>query len=283
MSDYEDRNDRSPKSSREKSPEMSDSEEEDEIAIKIKKLLKKDKSKSRSVESYKSEKTPEKVNSSPSKHAPTLSELKNKGQYSERKTLRNISVTSGNEQEEEDLKRELLFKFELLKKSYKNANIPEFTIHSDYSTMVKSYNNCLRQVTLDNTVENYKQYLLGGFMLVEFVGTSFLKLDMTGFTQQQMISMNSYERLLIELGEKSYVPEAKNWPVELRLLFMILMNAGIFVVTKMIMKKTGSNLMNIFGNANSTPQPTTGTTMPQRKRKMNGPDINVDELPDVNK
>ena len=298
----------------------SDSEgsEDDDISKKIKKLLKKDRSRDRSAggtpqsrsrdyspregakpsdgaarDSSRTDKNPVKDDKSRDRveihQPPTLAELKNKGQYVERKTFRNITAPTINEQEEEDLKREMLFKFELLKKSYKNSNIPEFTIHSDYNTMLKSYNMTLKQVSLDNSVENYKQYLMAGFMLVEFLGSSFLKLDMSGFTQQQMVNMSSYERLLIELGEKSYVPDAKSLPVELRLLFMILMNAGIFIVTKMIMKKTGSNLANLFGGASRTGMNsntsgfsnTEGSVRPP-KRKMNGPNINVDDLPDVN-
>ena len=299
----------------------SDSEgsEDDDISKKIKKLLKKDRSRDRSaggtpqsrsrdyspregakpsdgaaMDSSRTDKNPVKDDKSRDRveihQPPTLAELKNKGQYVERKTFRNITVPTINEQEEEDLKREMLFKFELLKKSYKNSNIPEFTIHSDYNTMLKSYNMTLKQVSLDNSVENYKQYLMAGFMLVEFLGSSFLKLDMSGFTQQQMVNMSSYERLLIELGEKSYVPDAKSLPVELRLLFMILMNAGIFIVTKMIMKKTGSNLSNLFGggasrtgiNSNTSGFANTEGSVRPPKRKMNGPNINVDELPDVN-
>jgi hypothetical protein len=249
-----------------------DDDEEDELSRKIKKLLKEDrksKSSSRSV-------TPEKHFSS-KKNIPTLSDLKAKGEYNERPTIRSLGAPSVNEQEEEDMKRELLFKFELLKKSYKYVDIPEFTIHSDYNTMIKSYDMCLRKVTLDTTVDNYKQYLMGGFMLVEFAGSNFLKLDMSGFTQQQMLTMNSYERLLIELGEKSYLPNVTNWPVELRLLFMILMNAGMFIITKMIMKKTGANLLNMFSNMN-TPPP---QTVQQKKRKMKGPDVNLDDIPDI--
>ena len=61
---------------------------------------------------------------------------------------------------------------------------------------------------------------------------------MEGFAQQQIASMSSYDQLLIELGEKTYVPEESKLPVEIRLLGMIVVNAAIFIVSKMIMKKT---------------------------------------------
>jgi hypothetical protein len=91
--------------------------------------------------------------------------------------------------------------------------------------------------------------------------------------------MNTYEKLLIEIGEKSYVPTGSRWPVEVRLLFLIIMNAAFFIVSKMIMKKTGSNLLNMINNMNATPS---SSSVPlQRKRKMKGPDINLDDIPDL--
>ena len=102
---------------------------------------------------------------------------------------------------------------------------------------------------------------------------------MQGFTQQQILSMNSYEILLIELGEKSYVPTGSKWPVEVRLLFMIIMNAAFFIVSKMIMKKTGANLLNMINGMNSSRQ---ASAVPQpKKRPMKGPNIDLDEIPDL--
>jgi hypothetical protein len=112
----------------------------------------------------------------------------------------------------------------------------------------------------------------------EFIFGNFLGFDMQGFTQQQILSMNSYEKLLIELGEKSYVPTGSKWPVELRLLFMIIMNAAFFVISKMIMKKTGANILGMVNSMNASPAQTSNPV--QRKRKMKGPNIDLD-IPDI--
>ena len=187
------------------------------------------------------------------------------------------------DENEDDLKRELLFKFDLLRRSYKNASIPEFSIHSDYKHMYRTYENTIRQVNIDSNIENYKSYLITGFYIVEFVMGYWLKFDMQDFTKQQILSMNKYEHLLIELGEKSYVPEGSKWPVEIRLLFTIIINAAIFIITKMVMKKVGGNLFGMVGGmvGGGTETPNQGMNngnVPVPKRKMNGPTINLEDL-----
>lgn len=211
---------------------------------------------------------------------PTLAELEKQGGYIPKNELRDINQVNHNEQQEEDAKRELLFKFDLLRKSYPASTIPEYTIHTEYQTMEKAYNDTVRRLSLDSSVESYKTYLVYGFMGCEFVFGNFLGFDMQGFTQQQIISMSSYEKLLIEIGEKSYVPEGSKWPVELRLLFMIIMNAAFFVVSKMMMKKTGANLMGMINNMNSSSKPANVPSGAQ-KRRMRGPNIDIDDIPEV--
>ena len=212
--------------------------------------------------------------------APSLAQLQAQGGYVPKQELRDLNYQPANEQQEEDSKREILFKFDLLKKSYPLSTIPEYSIHTDLVTLQKSYDECVRRLSLDSSVESYKTYLVYGFMGCEFVFGNFLGFDMQGFTQQQIISMHSYEKLLIELGEKSYVPSGSKWPIELRLLFMIIMNAAFCIVSKMMMKKTGANLMGMINNMN-TPNPSSSSAPQPRKRKMKGPNIDINQIPDM--
>ena len=207
--------------------------------------------------------------------APTLEELENKGKVTIEKPIKDASHFDNIN--EDDKKRELLFKFELLKKSYKGISLPEYNIHTDLQTIERGYEDTVKRVTIDSNVESYKTYLIGGFMAIEYGLGYFCKFDMKGFTQQQMVNINSYEILLIELGEKSYVPKAKQWPVEIRLIFLVLFNAAVFVVSKMILKGTGSNLLNMMNNMTNSV-----IKSPLKKRKMKGPEVELDDLPDNN-
>lgn len=177
--------------------------------------------------------------------------------------------------EDESLKRELLFRFDLLRKSYKNQNIPTFTIHSDLKTMEHAYEDVVRRLSLDSSVENYKKYLIGGFMLLEYVMGKWFNLDMKGYTQQQIEGINNYEKLLIEIGERQSGPGGDQWSVEVRLIFLVVINTGFFLVGQMIIKKTGANLLGTINNMNKK------TQSEPPKRKMAGPSINIEDLPDV--
>lgn len=273
------------------------------LSERLKELLQKEKDSSQSV-SEKSEKS-EKSNQSNKKESsshhskftpydkykksveivkpvPTLAELEQKGKFNPTHELRDINQIPISEYDEDDRKRELLFKFELLKKSYKNVSvpIPDVTVHTPFGEMQKLYDGTVRRLSLDTTVDNYKNYLIYGFMITEYFFGSFLGFDMAGFTQQQMVNMHSYEKLLIELGEKSYVPSGSKWPVELQLLFLIVVNAGMFIVGKMISNKLGSNMMGMINNMNNK-QPEPSVQFNKPKRKMKGPD-NLEEIKEIN-
>ncbi len=185
------------------------------------------------------------------------------------------------EDEEERERREkadLLFKFMVLRRQYPNVEITEFTEHSDINTMRRVYEQIIRRVSLDSSVDNYKQYLVGGFMVLEWVSTNWLGIDLSGFTKQQVQMMNRYERLLIELGEKNYSAMGSRFPVEVRLIFFIIFNAGLFYVQKMIFSggEGGTNVLNaLFGGVNAQAQ----EQAPRRRRGgMRGPTITPHEV-----
>lgn len=173
---------------------------------------------------------------------PTLSQINSHA--SANAPVQNLSYTDTGD--EVKRKRDLLFRFDILKKSYKGATIPDFSEYTDLATMEQVYEDTVRKVGLDSKVEGYKKFLTMGFFGIEFLFSNVFKVDMSGFAKQQLSSMDSYERILIELGEKAMLEKAKSqWPAEIRLLFTIIMNAVIFLLMKNVMS---GGLTNIIGS-----------------------------------
>ena len=200
---------------------------------------------------------------------PKLSEI-NTGVVRDNKGVRDITRgLTKQEEEEETEKRMMLEKFSILKKKYKEAKIPDFTTYTDLGTMRRTYETTVRNLQLDATVDNYKRYLMLGFGGTQWLIQKFLKVDMTGFAEQQILSINQYESLLIEIGEKSYFKTNTASP-EVRLMFLIGFNAVIFVMTKMMFNSTSS-----FMKPSST---TSASSDNKNKPHMKGPSF--DDLKD---
>ena len=160
------------------------------------------------------------------------------------------------EEREKKEKEEYLWRFRILKKQYGRTGsipIPEWNEFSDITMMKTSYERTLRELYLDNAVEDYKTYLIGGWMLMEYVCTTMMEINLTGFTMRQMKLMYKYERYLIELGEKSYTQWQFNFPVELRLAGMILFQAAIFYLGKVLHQKFGDHVGGLFEDITGQP------------------------------
>jgi hypothetical protein len=189
------------------------------------------------------------------------------------------------EETEEKQKEDLLFKFMILRRQYQNVEIPEFTEHSDLQMMKRIYEKVIKQVSLDSSVENYRQYLVGGFLVTEFLSVNLLNINLSGFFQSQLTKINTYDRLLLELGEKNYTIGSR-FPVEVRLLGLILFNAGIFYVQKNIGGSTAeggmggiASLLNMFTGMGKNTQ----TQQAPQKRKMRGPTISPEDVENMAK
>ena len=58
------------------------------------------------------------------------------------------------------------------------------------------------------------------------------------------------------------------------------MNTAVFLVGRMMLKKTGADVMGLVNSMNGNVQASSG--IPQKKRKMKGPSLNTDDIPDIN-
>ena len=209
---------------------------------------------------------------------PTLSQINSGMMTRDNKGVRDITKGMTKQEDEEEAERRLYFdKFAVLKRKYKDFKIPEFSQYADITTMKRTYDTAVKQLHLDSTVETYKKYLIGGFTLTQFLFNKFLKIDMTGFAEQQILSMNQYEQVLIEIGEKSYFKPPSQTSPEIKLVMLIGFNAVIFLISKMILKASGDNILSSINKINDKKE----TSSQPQKPHMKGPSMS--DLVDLEK
>lgn len=183
---------------------------------------------------------------------------------------------SPEEQEEED-RKEYLIKFKILKRQYKNFDFPVYTEHTPAPTLKRMYDDSFKMITLDENVNNYKNFLLMGFLGIEMLATKVLGLDFKGFAKIQMTKMEKYERLLVELGEKSYSNFANNWPVEVRLVGILLMDACVFYMVKMAQEYAGDGMLEMISMVTGMPI-TKPVAANKPQHRMRGPSMRPEDI-----
>jgi len=178
------------------------------------------------------------------------------------------------EEAEAKEKEEYIWRFRILKKQYQNANIPIFNEHSDLLMMKRSYDRTIKELYLDDAIETYRTYLFGGWLVMEYVCTQWIGIDLSGFAKRQSQMMNKYDRMLIELGEKSYTRWGNNFPVEVRLIFVIVFQAGLFYLAKMIGENFGESFVGLLNGG----QQKVAVLENDEVKKMQGPKIKASDI-----
>jgi hypothetical protein len=137
-------------------------------------------------------------------------------------------------------------KFGILREAYPEFHIPVFDDTVTLEVKHNHYERYVKQIHVDNSVGTYKAYLLIMLACIELFCVKVLGLDLGGYTFNQLALMNRYEKLLVELGEKSYGSVGSSWPVEARIIFMTLINAVIFLVIRLVASYLGGGLGDIM-------------------------------------
>lgn len=127
---------------------------------------------------------------------------------------------------------DIIWSLKKLKKSHDIKTFPhydEFTSIDDLKRILKEVK---REVILDENINSTKSLLTMGWLGLEKVCTCYLSIDLTGFAQHELQHMNEYHKILVEMGERSYLNWTQDLPPEIRLLCLMLMNAFLFHAKK---------------------------------------------------
>lgn len=189
------------------------------------------------------------------------------------------------------IKEHYLWQFKKIKKANPNMQIPEVDEHDDVEEIKSVYRRTVKDMSLDRSIADNRMYLMVGFFVVEFIGVNYIGIDIVGYADNQLLMLDRYNELLIELGERSYNRWGTGFPVEIRLLFLMILNAFFFYIIKLMSsgEKNGNNAyVNIIkGMMSGNPNFNTNTTNnssnppPANKPKMKGPTITMDDIEEM--
>jgi hypothetical protein len=180
-------------------------------------------------------------------------------------------------------------KIKILKKQFPERNIPEINEYTDLNTVKKIYNDEKWDIDIDQNHENYRLYLMITWFGMEAATTQWFNMNMEGLTKYHIQRMSRYDKLLIELGEKSHSRFGENLPVEIKLIGLILFETLLFYISKQAETKGGPSIANLLSLLNggginqATQQATqqgnnTSEDQTTRKSKIKGPSISAEEI-----
>ena len=177
------------------------------------------------------------------------------------------------------LKRELLFKIEVMRKQYPKLNLPTYSMTNSVDQIRNTIDSAIRNVMLESTITKYRRYFVAGLFISEYFFVKILKMGyMNDSTNFHMKSMSEYDIMIIELGEKSY-NEGSDWPVELRLLGLAFLNTILYGLSRRFDMPDLINILTQFMNI-KVPDGLFDTSSKQQPEpqfvKMKGPSVKVD-------
>lgn len=239
------------------------------------------------VSFLKNEPTNQEKNNSSTIIPPSLADINSNRVVNDSNGVRNIMYVTKTEEEELSKKREILYNFQKLRKLYPSIKIPEFSEHTDIKTLEREYAFIVKDLEVNSSVETYKNYLILAFKGLELLLVNYMNFeDIRGFADQQLLVINKYESILMEIGERNYIAENKKWPAEVRLLGVFLMQTAMFLGTryamKMMTKPSQQQQYRQFDRTREDDEhrfhPNTQFENLSEKRKMRGPDIDFDDF-----
>lgn len=181
------------------------------------------------------------------------------------------------------IRARFITQFGTLRKTWSNYYIPEITPDMSLSTIHVQYETYIRHIKIQKSVEDSRIYLILMWLAIQFCCKKFLNIDLSGYVEAQMKSINKYDLLLAELGESKYKQsngqlQEIQYPVELRIIWIAVVNAGIFLLVKYLGPTFGeenvSNVTSKLGDFLAGPTQPIGVP---NKQQTDG--VQISEIP----
>jgi hypothetical protein len=129
-----------------------------------------------------------------------------------------------------------LKKFQL----YQANVVPSYNEFTSTEELEKILKEVKRESILKENINESKKYITFLWFAIEKLCTQYLSIDLSGFTSHEAQHMDEYHKVLLELGERSYLNWSDGLPPEIKLVYIMLSHAGTFHIQKT------TNVSNIF-------------------------------------
>ena len=138
------------------------------------------------------------------------------------------------------------FKFGSIMKRYPHFNIKIPSPEESLKSIHIRYMECLKKVTIDHGVFEYRQILVVIWAVLELFYVKVLGINASGFCMHQVMRMEKYDDMLRELGEKHNFEIGSGWSVEARLTFWTLVHSVIFIGMNYVAQWLGPEIAKQF-------------------------------------
>lgn len=138
---------------------------------------------------------------------------------------------------------EFVTKLRILKRSHPEFNFQDFPEGFTLNEIHDRYAGYVKEVVISLNCSQWRFYLVVMFLGLEAFGTKVLGLNMKDYTMSQLATINKYDSLLTEIGEKYYVAGSSTWAPEIKLMFMGASSAVVFIIIKYLTTYVGGDSM----------------------------------------
>lgn len=141
--------------------------------------------------------------------------------YSEPHVPRGSYLINDRDSENRD---EMMWQIKKLRKQHKDIDIPPVDELTSTSSLASVLRNVIREVNFHEKTEASRNALMMFLVALEYFGTQYASLNISGFAMTQMNNMNDYEKFLIDMSEKGYMSWSDKTAPELKLIVVLFKN-----------------------------------------------------------